>query len=270
MLNYQSIEVNGSVYAYTSQGNGEPLVLLHGFTGSSQTWQHFITKWQLDFQVITIDLPGHGKTAATLEKTMMEFSRDLAHIFNVLQIKKAHLLGYSLGGRTALSFAMEYPTLVRSLILESASPGISDKAERLARQEADGKLAERIKKDGMEKFVNSWEDIGLFSSQKRLPQHVQNTIRQERLEQTESGLTQSLLYMGTGVQPSWWDRLPEINYPVLLIVGSIDKKFVELNEKMVKLISTAEITTVLDAGHAVHVEQVDKFAMMVSKFINNT
>lgn len=268
MLNYQSIEVNGSVYAYTSQGSGEPLVLLHGFTGSSKTWRKFIPEWQESNQVITIDLPGHGKTAATLEKTMMGFSKDLAQIFNVLQIEKAHLLGYSLGGRAALSFAMEYPSLISSLILESASPGIADQAERFARQEADEKLAERIKRDGMEKFVNFWQDIGMFSSQKSLPQHVQETVRQERLSQSELGLANSLLFMGTGVQSSWWDRLSEINYPVFLIVGSIDKKFVELNEKMLKLISTAEIITVSDAGHAVHVEQVEKFAMIVRASIS--
>lgn len=269
MLNYQTINVNGASYAYTSQGSGEVLILLHGFTGSSLTWEKYITKWRESYQVITIDLPGHGKSFAKPQKTMSELSKDLARIFKFLHIKQAHLLGYSMGGRVALSFAMEYPELVHSLILESASPGITDVTERKVRQEADIALAERIKTDGIEEFVNYWEDIELFASQKRLDEHVQETIRQERLSHTELGLANSLLSTGTGVQPSWWDRLVEIDYPVLLIVGSLDKKFVELNEKMVKLISIAEIITVLDAGHAVHVEKVDKFAMIVSKFINN-
>lgn len=268
MLSYKTIEINDAVYAYTSQGSGEPLVLLHGFTGSSETWQNFITKWQENYRVITIDLPGHGKTVNETEKTMAEFTSDLVQIFYTLKIEKAHLLGYSMGGRTALSFAMEYPKLVHSLILESASPGIADATERMNRQAADEKLAKRIKTNGIENFVNAWEDIALFSSQKNLPKHIQDSIRQERLSQTEIGLANALLFMGTGVQPSWWDRLAEIEYPVLLIVGERDEKFVELNELMVKLIRTAEIITVPDSGHAVHVEQVEKFAMIVRQSIS--
>lgn len=269
MLNYNLIEVNDSTYAYTISGSGEPLVLLHGFTGSSVTWKKYIATWRETYKVITIDLPGHGKTAIESGKSMREFAKDLSQIFNRLQIDTAHLLGYSMGGRAALAFTIEYPELVRSLILESASPGIEGSVQRLERQEADEKLAKRINTMGINKFVAEWENIALFDSQKSLPIPIQETIRQERMAQTASGLSQSLLHMGTGTQDSQWDKLAGITLPVLLIVGEYDKKFVELNELMVKLMRTAEIITVLDAGHAVHVEKMEKFAMIVSKFITH-
>ena len=71
-----------------------------------------------------------------------------------------------MGGRLALSFAMEYPHKVRKLILESSSPGLKTEAERKKRQIQDEKLAQMILEQGMERFVEYWEDVPLFSSQK--------------------------------------------------------------------------------------------------------
>lgn len=267
ILKYNYIQINDDVYAYTRQGSGEPLVLFHGFTGSSETWTSFIAKLQKDYDVITIDLPGHGKTVTKPGKTLPMFADDFKQILAVLNMKQIHLLGYSMGGRIALALSLEYPELVKTLMLESASPGIESVFERNARKLADDKLANKISQEGITAFVDYWENIPMFTTQKSLSKETQQAIRQERLRQTENGLSQSLQFMGTGVQPSYWDKLASLSLPVLLIVGELDKKFVELNEKMVSLIKDVEMITVPKAGHAVHLEKSNDFESIVSKFL---
>ncbi|MBO8156711.1 MAG: 2-succinyl-6-hydroxy-2,4-cyclohexadiene-1-carboxylate synthase [Bacillaceae bacterium] len=255
-------------YWIRKEGEGDQhLLLLHGFTGSSETWDSFIRKWAKHFTVMALDLPGHGKTVINAEFSMETFCEDLEEILDQCGISQTHVLGYSMGGRTALSFAMLYPERVQSLILESASPGLETKAERTQRQEKDEKLAQMIETKGIEHFVEYWENIPLFQSQKQLPKKVQENIRRERLEQNEKGLAASLRHMGTGVQPSWWNLLHQLKMPVLLLTGEWDQKFVGINQKMKDRIPAAIQKVIPEAGHTIHVEQPDFFVKIVNDFI---
>lgn len=267
-LTYNYLRIEETTYAFTSQGSGQALVLLHGFTGSSETWQPFIDAWKEEFQVVTIDLPGHGKTMGESNLSMSDVCRHLTLLLAHLSIEKCHLLGYSMGGRTALSFAMWYPLYVDSLLLESASPGLRTTKEQLERVEKDTKLAERIRRDGVEEFVDFWEAIPLFSTQQKLPQRLQQRIREERLQQSVEGLATSLTSVGTGTQPSWWSALRKVKQPVCLIVGKDDEKFVQINDQMAKEFVHSECYLVPNAGHAVHIEQPDDFAHIVQRFIH--
>lgn len=265
-LNYFSID--DATYAYRVSGEGEPLVLLHGFTGSMMTWKNFVSKWKNNFQIITIDLPGHGKTYTKKPKSMKSFSDDLMKLLNHLSIEKAHIIGYSMGGRTALSFYHYYPEAVSSLTLASASPGLKTESERKKRIENDMKLANKIK-EGLTQFVNFWESIPLFSSHNRLSDKVKKELRDERLMQSPQGLIDSLLHMGTGVQQSWWNDLNKINIPVHLIVGELDHKFVNINNEMNDMILNSKFTIINQAGHTPHIEQPEKFDKIVMTFIKN-
>lgn len=261
------ITVGESGYWCEVAGQGKPVVLLHGFTGSTATWSKLVSIVAVTHQVITIDLPGHGKTKVASPKTMLDCCADIKAIFEQLGIKKAHLLGYSMGGRTALSFAMTYPEMVNSLILESASPGLAQETDREDRIKKDRKLAERIITGGVASFVDYWESIPLFKSQKKLPKAVQQTIRAERISQQDEGLAMSLTYMGSGAQPSWWDKLYMLTIPVLLVVGELDLKFVKLNKAMHCLLPRSNLKVVEEAGHAIHVEQFNFFGKIVNEFI---
>jgi len=262
------ITIDDATYAYSVQGKGDVLVLFHGFTGSRKTWKHFVSLWSKHFTVMTIDLPGHGETICKTPRTMEHFCADFKQILTKLQIETCHLLGYSLGGRTALSFAMYYPKCVQSLILESASPGLRTEKERTIRRKNDERLAMRIKREGLHSFVSFWENIPLFETQKQLPQNVREKIREERLNQSEEGLAASLLQMGTGAQPSWWSKLEQLTIPTFLIAGENDSKFVRINETMEKMMPFAQLSIIKNAGHAVHVEQVEIFAKIVMEFLN--
>lgn len=266
------IHVNGVDYFYTMQGSGPPLLLLHGFTGDHATWTEFADRMQDRFTIISFDLLGHGKTSAPADSSRYEtkqVANDLATILETLKIEKAHLLGYSMGGRLALSFALLFPEKVKSLVLESASPGLSIPEEREARIHQDEQLAQMLEATGIEEFVDYWEEIPLFSTQKNLPKANQEKIRRQRLQQNPVGLAGSLRGMGTGQQPSWWSHLNNLLMPVQLICGDKDPKFCRIARDMVKVIPNAKMTEVPNVGHAIHVEDLKSFDTIVREFLIN-
>ena len=262
--------INGIRYHVDIWGEGFPLLLLHGFTGSGEGWQEFIPYWKTHSKVIAPDIIGHGKTDSPTEVTsynIEKVAQGLNALLEELQIEKIDVLGYSMGGRLALTFAINYPEKVRRLILESSSPGLETDNERKARQLQDDKLALLIKEQGIQNFVEYWENIALFQSQKKLPESVQNNIRKQRLSNNSIGLMNSLYGMGTGAQPSWWDALKLIQSPTLLITGSQDEKFCQIAEKMAKVLKNSQWVSITDCGHAIHVEKPEIFGTIVSEFL---
>ncbi|WP_246231678.1 2-succinyl-6-hydroxy-2,4-cyclohexadiene-1-carboxylate synthase [Sporosarcina jiandibaonis] len=271
-LNEEIIPINGIDY-YVRRSNDFTLpviVFLHGFTGSAGTWSEITGLLKEKFHTIAIDLIGHGKTTAPRDPgrySMEKQIADLETLFNELNIEKFILLGYSMGGRIALSYTIMYPKRVESLILESSTPGLKTNNERMERMSNDKLLAQRINSEGIRSFVEFWESIPLFYSQKKLSAEHQQRIRDERLSQNEVGLSNSLLGIGTGSQPSNWHRLKEINVPVLLITGEFDRKFIKIAQEMKKALHYSKHCSVKDAGHAIHVEKPTLFATMIEEHI---
>ncbi|MEQ6377616.1 2-succinyl-6-hydroxy-2,4-cyclohexadiene-1-carboxylate synthase [Bacillaceae bacterium S4-13-56] len=262
------MEAGNTKFWLKVKGNGEPILLLHGFTGTHQTWSE-IEELLENYQLIMVDLPGHGKTVSLSSFNMESVCKDLKILLRELEIEKTHLLGYSMGGRTALSFAMIYPEVVKSLLLESASPGLASEKAREERKIQDSNLANILAKEGVQYFVDFWENIPLFSSQKNLPKERQNEIRIERLSQTEEGLMASLHGMGTGSQPSWWGDLHKLKIPTLIVVGSLDLKFCEIGKKMHLTLPNGHYHEISGVGHAIHVEKPRIFGTIVNVFMKN-
>ncbi|MBO1582341.1 2-succinyl-6-hydroxy-2,4-cyclohexadiene-1-carboxylate synthase [Bacillus sp. XF8] len=264
------VTLEGVIYEYEVVGSGEPLLLLHGFTGSMETWRAFIPSWSKQFQVITVDLVGHGKTESPEELTHYDIQNVASQIMALLDhllIEKAHILGYSMGGRLAITMACLYPKRVKSLLLENCTAGLEMESDRKDRRMKDEQLADRIELEGIEAFVNRWENIPLFTTQKKLPRDVQEAVRHERLANNPRGLANSLRGMGTGAQPSWWNQLAELKMPVLLMNGESDQKFFHILKNMQKRIPHAKFVKIDGAGHAIHVEQPQKFGTIVEGFL---
>lgn len=263
--------INDVNYYLEVVGEGEPLLLLHGFTGSAKNWNPFIEQWSKDYKLIAVDLLGHGQTDHPTDYHRYSTEnavRDLLALLNHFEIEKTNIIGYSMGGRLALSFAALYPERVQSLILESSSPGLVSKKEQLARKASDNILADKIEQDNMEAFINYWENLPLFKSQEQsLPADVKKHLRSERLKNNKQGLANSLRGMGTGVQPSWWENLHALEIPVLLVVGERDEKFCKINQLMNKSLPKSNFLVVKDAGHTIHMEQPEFFGKIVMDYL---
>lgn len=106
---------------YTETGSGPPLLLLHGNGESSEYFTHQIPYFSKKYRVIALDTRGHGKSPrGTAPFTLHQFSRDLLDFMDNLEIRQAHILGFSDGANIALLFALRHPRRVRKLILNGA------------------------------------------------------------------------------------------------------------------------------------------------------
>ena len=251
-------------------GAGPPLVLLHGFTGSADTWSGLTAALAADYTVIAPDLVGHGRSDAPEEVERYHMPRaaaDLVALVRQLGHERAAWFGYSLGGRTALQVVADHPGTVEALILEGASPGIADADERAARVRSDEAMAERIERDGVEAFVDTWEQVPLFASQLALPAGTRAAIRATRTANTATGLANSLRGMGAGAQDPVLDRLAAIDVPTLLIAGELDTKYVGIARDMARTMPDATMHAIEGAGHAAHLEQPEAFQRPLLEFL---
>lgn len=263
--------VDGLAYNVEREGSGPPLVLLHGFTGSVATWRPFLPALAARFDTIAIDLPGHGATDAPWDPARYRMPRvvaDLAVLLDRLSVGSAAWLGYSMGGRVALRFAVARPAQVAALILEGAAPGIAGAAERAARVRDDEALAASIERDGVTPFVDRWEALPLFASQARLPAIVWRAQRQQRLAASATGLANSLRGMGQGAESPLHDRLRAISAPTLLLTGALDTKFERLAREMAAAMPHARVEAIPGAGHAAHLEAPERFLIGVLRFLD--
>ncbi|HEV7216068.1 MAG TPA: 2-succinyl-6-hydroxy-2,4-cyclohexadiene-1-carboxylate synthase, partial [Chloroflexota bacterium] len=263
-----AFHIHGIAINVEHWGAGVPLVALHGFTGSAATWRRCLGDAGTATAPYAVDLVGHGRTdsPADLEHySMPAVVADLVALLDRLTLPRVALLGYSMGGRVALQFAVAHPERVVGLLLESASPGIADPGERAARRCSDEALADRILRDGVPAFVAEWEALPLFRSQARLPPAVREAQRAQRFENNPLGLANSLRGMGAGVQDPVWDALPRLTMPVLLLTGAEDDKYVALARAMADRLPAAELIVAPAAGHTIHLEHPRLFQEAVRR-----
>lgn len=114
--------MSNSNIKYFVQGSGKPIILLHGWGGSSKSLkklQDFLAK---DFQAITLDLPGFGQSPEPKEVFgVKDYAQEIIQVANDLGFKKFHLFGHSFGGQVATQLVLDYPQTVQTLILCDAA-----------------------------------------------------------------------------------------------------------------------------------------------------
>jgi 2-succinyl-6-hydroxy-2,4-cyclohexadiene-1-carboxylate synthase len=263
--------VRGVPLEVAEEGDGPPVLLLHGFTGSAATWAPLARSLADGYATVAPSLPGHGRSGAPRDPARYDMAScvgDLLALLDALQAERAAVLGYSMGGRIALHLALAAPERVRALVLESASPGIADAAEREARRRSDEALADSIERDGIAAFVARWERLPLFASQASLPAAVREALRARRLASEPAGLAGSLRGIGAGAVAPLWARLGEIAAPTLVVAGALDETYRTIGAAMATSIPAARLAVVEGAGHAVHLERPEEHARLVRTFLD--
>jgi len=242
------------IHALVDSGSGSaepPIVVLHGFTGSAESMEPAIAPLRGARDIVSVDLVGHGRSEAPADiehYTMESCVAQLAGLLDDLALGRPHLVGYSMGGRVALSFCARHPEGALSALTIGASPGIFDAEARAARVRADEALADRILSAGLEAFVDEWMAKPLFASQRRLG----------------SDFALSLRGMGSGAMPPL--ELAASKVPLCFVAGGEDAKFSALAREMSSRLEGASCEILPEAGHAAHLENPRAFGQVACRF----
>lgn len=253
----------------SSTETNQLLVLLHGFISDSRTYDSHLDAFSKETNVLTIDLPGHGKDETSMSN-VWDFpflAQQLDMVLEQYSDYQMTLLGYSMGGRIALYYALYGKQPLASLILESTSPGIKDEDNRLERQHIDAARAKVLDIAGLEIFVNDWEKLPLFYTQYDLDKDKKKAIRDMRMSQNPNTLAKALRDYGTGHMPNLWDEIKAIDIPCLILVGELDKKFVNTGQAMKENIKNSHVHRFPEVGHTIHVEDEAEFDTIVIGFL---
>lgn len=250
----KTVVVNDYPYQVTIEGDGKPVwVFCHGFLGSQQEFADIKPKGTR----VYLDLLGFGADKPVVSEDRFVVDAQVADskkLFQLLELRHVYLVGYSMGARLALSFAMTYPELINQLILESGTAGLAEATERTERQQKDEKLAQRIEGEGLPNFVAMWEQLPLFATQSQVSETVQTMVRQQRLNQVDVNMVRSLRSFGTGTMPNYWTALNQLPMPVTIITGALDEKFTAIGQRLVHERDDARQIVVPEVGHNVHLE----------------
>ena len=263
-LDIQRMQINIGEYYYgvTVVGTGKPLVCFHGFSESESTWDGIEIP---GYRLIRIDSIGHGRSARPMELTPYTLSQMLSDLHRVIYAvagERYALMGYSMGARLALLYALEYPEEVTHLVLESGSVGIEDETERQERYAADRVLANRIREHDVQWFSETWAKLAIFQTQQSLPTKVQQQIQRRRLLNSPHALAFTLEGSGQGSMPYVGHRLLELTMPVCYISGELDSKYTAIGAQYFGDIHRI----VSKVGHNVHVEAPEAYRQILKQF----
>ncbi len=255
---------------------GAPLlVFLHGFLGTGADWRDVVglgeslsSRWQC----LAVDLPGSGLDGATPPcepGSVLRVARaTVAQVRAVGKGQPAVWVGYSMGGRVALTAALQSPSLVRALVLESANPGLSHAEERLRRAELDTRRAEEIRRGGIEAFVDRWyRKVSVFASLQRRPALLESCVHRRQISNSAMRAAHMIETMSPGRCPDAWPLLPELVAPTLLLAGQEDPSYVERLSRAAARMPAARFETVAGAGHNIHRERPEVFVRLLRHWL---
>lgn len=246
------------------------ILFIHGFSGSSRDWEVITSFVHHKFNLAAFDLIGHGESDSPSELSYYGADKIVEIIKTVIQYyqkDKVILCGYSMGGRAALSFAIQNSDLVKAMILESSTAGIINENERKLRTQNDNELVQYILTHSIIEFVDYWTNLELFNSQKKLDKEIIDRIRYSKQQNNPIGLVNSLRGFGTGVMPPLFNCLENLKIQTLLITGKLDLKFTHSNQKINKLLPLSHHVIVEGAGHNVHLENPSQFGKVLNSFL---
>ena len=230
------------------------MVLVHGFTQTHRSWDEVADALAAQFEVVLVELPGHGGSAGV----RLDFPSTAAAIAEAGG-GPATYVGYSMGGRLCLRTALDRPDVVSSLVLIGASPGLDDPHARAERHRADARLADDLAAGDTKAFLDGWLAQPLFETTTPRPADLE-----ARRANPPDGLAYALRKLGTGTPDPLWDRLPELDMPVLLVAGEHDAKFRALAGRMAEAIGqNARTAEVEGAGHAVPLDRPSACAEVI-------
>lgn len=246
---------------YELTGEGDPLLLIHGLGSSTRDWEEQVPVLSQKYKVITIDLRGHGQTDKPKGPySMRMFAEDIAELLKNLGINSIHILGISLGGSVAFQLTVDYPDLVKSLIV--VNTGIEVRVDSFKMRLEVFKRTFIVKLVGMKK-------MGEVLAPRLFKKPEQEDLRKKLIERWAENDKKAYLaafyaFKGWSVR----DQLSKINFPTLVIGSDEDYALSSVKEEYTALIPNARFIEIKDARHAVTMEKPKEFNEIVMNFLS--
>ncbi len=258
-------------WPYLVSGNPDnpTLLFLHGFMGNSRDWLPVAQYFKNDYYCIMPDLPGHGKNLRLAMDDVLGYhslAKGLLGLIEHIHTDQVFLIGYSMGGRLALYFAIHHAKQVQRLILESTHPGLLDQQARVQRAQVDEQRANQIQAYGIKSFVDHWYQMDLFRSMQQQPDMFA-AMKLTRMENTARWMAKVIRELSPGLQPALWNRLNEVSMATLLISGAQDAKYTHIMQKIAGKIPQARVNVIPNVGHSTHFEAPKIFFTRVTNFL---
>ena len=242
---FGAIAPDGVAITGLRRGGGEPVLVLHGFTGSARSMEPLTGELARSWTVIAPDLRGHGGSGAPDGPAAYHVERligDLDAVLDVNGAGNAAIVGYSLGARLALCYAIARPDRVRCVVAISAGLGYADPEAARERRNRDEELAEGIEGNGVEWFVERWSRHPAVAGQRRAGEDAWAAATAARLANRPAGLAGMLRGFGQASMPVLDDGLTRCRMPVLAIAGSLDPAYVAQAERLMRARSLYRLT----------------------------
>ncbi|MBN1381300.1 MAG: alpha/beta fold hydrolase [Deltaproteobacteria bacterium] len=262
------ININQVNLNYESAGQGDAIVFLHGFTGSHEDWRYQMAAVKDRFWGIALDLRGHGKSDAPTgedDYSIYLNCEDVRGLLKELGISRCCLVGHSMGGFTAVQFAIDHPDMLWGLVLVDTSSGEWDTVPGYAELRA--KLDDLARTQGLEAaFAYDAENNPVRIERFK----VQPEQREISRRKTLSTAVDAYIYVprSFGKWQSVTARLGEIKVPTIIFRGENDAGFVRPSDVMKEGIAGSELVVVPDAYHNPHEENQDYFNDYFLKFLS--
>lgn len=256
-----------------------PIVLLHGFAQSAESWNEVAAILRQTRPVVALDFIGHGGSDQPsdprpyqLDQAARMFTAFLAFIAAEYKAPALPVVGYSMGGRIALAAAIANPHPFAALVLEGVGLGPATAEDRAAVHERDAANAARLREQGVPAFMDTWEHLPLFATQRDLPPDVRARVRAGRLANDAEALARTFEHAGQHVMPSRAATLETLSglraggTPLLYLAGERDEKYRALASQATQAGATAYI--VPGVGHNTHLEAPSVFVREVASFLS--
>ena len=250
---------------FRHMGQGNPVVILHGLLGLSDNWVTFGRQMALDFEVFIPDLRNHGQSPHDPVFNFQVLAEDLHELIAELGLKKVSLIGHSLGGKTAMLFALKYPDLLDKLVivdiaLRKYSTNLEhqmlidamlkvDFSSARSRSDVDRQLEQNVHSLKLRQFLLKniyWKDKETLGWRVNLP------ILKEALPLMLEGIPSGKIFLN----------------PVLLVRGGLSGYVTDADlPEMVKQFPRTSVKTLANASHWVHSDAPGEFFSLVHTFL---
>jgi pimeloyl-ACP methyl ester carboxylesterase len=263
---------------YRKRGKGNrTIIIVHGLYGASDNWLSVARDLEDDYKVILVDQRNHGQSPHSNEHNYQAMSDDLLELMNGLQIEKTILLGHSMGGKTVMRFCLEYPEMVKKMIVVDIAPKSYESFSNYAEITANhNKIIKSLYEFDPSPYNNRQEiDKALsisFPSKKLRAFLMKNLVRhkdghyswQLNLDTLKNNMREIMNgFSNLGIDKN--KKMPE----TIFIKGEISP-YIHENDSMVihKFFPKAQIVTIPGAGHWVHADMHDLFVKTVRYFLD--